>query len=149
MDSNNRVVVRYLDGRVLKGTTQDFFPNRPQFHVRRAGDSATVEVQVRELKAVFFVRDFEGNSVRKDLQGFIDGPGETTHGKKIAVRFKDRELLCGYSLSYSPDRAGFFVFPADKGSNNDRVYVVTRATTEVRAGAAAETLAQRAVRDAA
>jgi hypothetical protein len=149
MESSNRVVVRYLDGRVVKGTTQDFFPNRPQFHVQRVGDSATGEVLIRELKAVFFVHDFDGNSVRKDLQGFIDGPGETTHGKKIAVRFKDGELLCGYSLSYSPDRPGFFVFPADKGSNNSRVYVVTRATTEVRAGAAAEALAQRAVRNVA
>jgi hypothetical protein len=141
----NRVVARYQDGRVLKGTTQDFFPNRPLFHVKPLDGGPSLEVQVRQLKAVFFVKDYEGNSSRKDLRGFIDGPGENPHGKKIAVRFKDAELLCGYSLSYSPDRPGFFVFPADTGSNNLRVYVVTQATKEVRAGAAADAMAHRAL----
>jgi hypothetical protein len=145
MDPNNRVVARYLDSRVVKGTTQDFFPSRPIFHVMPAGAGGSVEVQVRQLKAVFFVKDFEGNVNRKDLRGFLDGPGENQHGKKVAVRFRDGELLCGYSLSYSPDRPGFFVFPADTGSNNLRVYVVTSATKEVRAGAAAEAMAQRAL----
>ncbi len=145
MDQTNRVVVRYLDGRVLKGTTQDFFPNRPLFHIQLVEGNGAAEVHVRQLKAVFFVKEFGGNPGRKDLRGFLEGPGETPHGKKIAVRFKDSELLCGYSLSYSPDRQGFFVFPADSGSNNLRVYVVTTATKEVRAGAAADAMAQRAL----
>jgi hypothetical protein len=31
-------------------------------------------------------------------------PATTTQGKKVAVRFRDDELLCGYTLSFSPDR---------------------------------------------
>ena len=54
------------------------------------------------------------------------------------MRFKDAELVCGYSLSYSPDRDGFFMFPADAGSNNLRVFVVTAAAMTVRAGPSAE-----------
>ncbi len=132
MDQTNRVVVRYLDGRVLKGTTQDFFPTRPLFHIQGVEGSGSAEVHVRQLKAVFFVKEFGGNPGRKDLRGFLEGPGETPHGKKIAVRFKDSELLCGYSLSYSPERPGFFVFPADPGSNNLRVFAISAAVRNVR-----------------
>lgn len=145
----NQVVAHRLDGKLLKGTTQDFFPNRPVFHVQPADGGPPVEVRTKNLKAVFFVRDFVGNQVRKDLQGFVSGPAETSHGKKICVRFKDGELLCGYSLTFSPDREGFFMFPADPGSNNLRIYVVTSSCTEIKAGPAAEAMAQKALGDRA
>jgi hypothetical protein len=35
------------------------------------------------------------------------------------------------------------MFPADVGSNNDRVFVVTASTSEIKAGPQAEVLAQR------
>ena len=141
----NRVVAHFTDGRLLKGTTQDFFPNRPSFHIQPADGSPTAEVRCKLLKALFFVKDFAGNARRKDLRGFISRPRETTQGKKLAVRFKDGELLCGYSLSYMPDREGFFMFPSDSESNNLRIYVIAVATVEVRAGPAADVLAQKAL----
>ena len=141
----NRVVAHFTDGRLLKGTTQDFFPNRPSFHLQPADGSRTAEVRCKTLKALFFVRDFVGNAHRRDLRGFVTGPGETNQGKKIAVRFKDGELLCGYSLSYLPDREGFFMFPSDSASNNLRIYVIAAATLEVKAGPAADALAQKAL----
>jgi hypothetical protein len=143
MGDATRVVARFSDGKVLKGTTQDFFPNRPSFHLIPLEGGNGLEIRCKQLKAVFFVKTFEGDSKRKDVRGFITAPAETAQGKKIAVRFKDGELLCGYSLSYTPDRDGFFVFPADAGGNNLRVYVLTAAATEVKAGPAAEVLAQR------
>ncbi len=145
----NKVVAHSLTGKILKGTTQDFFPNRPLFHVQPVDGGPSVEIRCKSLKAAFFVRDFEGDRQRKDLRGFITGPAETAQGKKLAVRFKDGELLCGYSLSYSPERDGFFMFPADPGSNNLRIYVVTTSTVEVKAGPAAEALAERSMNDAA
>jgi len=143
MMPTNRVVAHYLDGRVVKGTTQDFFPNRPIFRVLPVGAGKETEIQCRQLKAVFFVKDLTGDENRKDLRGFVDGPGETAKGKKIGVRFKDGEFLCGYSLSYSFERVGFFLFPSDPGSNNLRIYVMTYAAVEVQAGAAAEAMAQK------
>ena len=139
----SRVVAHLTDGRVLRGATQDFFPNRPMFHLISADGGATLEIRTKQMKGLFFVRDFKGNRTRKDVHGFIAGPAETGQGKKIAVLFKDGELLCGYSLSYMPDREGFFLFPADKGSNNLRVYVVMSATKEVKAGPMADQLAAR------
>jgi len=143
MTEVTRVVAHLNEGKLIKGTTQDFFPNRLSFHVLPADGSPAVEVRCKLMKALFFVKDFRGNAARRDLAGFVAGPAETGQGKKVAVRFKDGELLCGYSLSYMPDRDGFFVFPSDKDSNNLRVYVVTSSTAEVKAGPLADALAQR------
>lgn len=143
MEISNLVVARYTDGRVLKGMTQDFSPNRGIFHVHPEGAHEAVELRFKQLKALFFVSSLEGDPARQDVRGFVEGPEETTKGKKIAVRFRDGELLCGYTLSWTPDREGFFVFPADTTSNNQRVFVITAATLEVKAGPAAEILAQR------
>jgi hypothetical protein len=143
LDINNKVVARYLDGRVLKGVTRDFSPNRVSFHVEVAGTGEIVELRCRHLKALFFVRSLDGDSSRQDLRGFVEGPAETAQGRKIAVRFRDDEFICGYTLSWSPDRDGFFLFPSDVGSNNQRIYVVVANTDEVKAGPQAEVLAQR------
>lgn len=143
MDLNNLVVARYLDGRVLKGLTRDFSANRPAFHVEVAGTNEVIELRCRHLKALFFVKTHEGDAERLDIRGFLEAPPETAQGRKIAVRFRDGEFLCGYTLSWSPDREGFFLFPADPGSNNQRVYVVVTSTEEVKAGPAAEALANR------
>jgi hypothetical protein len=148
MPENIKVVAHFLDGRILKGSTQDFFPNRQLFHLNPIS-GPPVEIRCRDLKGVFFVKDLNGNQQRRDLRGFIQAPAETSHGKKLAVRFKDGELLCGYSLTYSPERDGFFVFPADPGSNNLRVYVVTKSAAEVKAGPAADVMAQRHIDDRA
>lgn len=138
-----RVVVRFSNGQTLKGTTRDFGPANARFHLIPAAGGAPVEVRMQELKAVFFVRDLRGNPSRAKLKGFVGAPAGTSQGRKIAVRFSDDELLCGYTLTWSAERKGFFVSPADSGGNSMRVYVVTAAAAEVKVGPAAEQLAQR------
>ena len=140
----NHVVAHFLDGKVVKGTTEDFSANRPVFHLHAQGSSLSEEIQCKKLKAVYFVRDLNGNRDRRDIPGFIHGPGETNQGKKVAVRFRDKELLFGYTLSYSKERCGFFGTPAGPGSNNLRVYVLTHATIEVKMGMHADAVAQQA-----
>jgi hypothetical protein len=145
MDEINHIVAHFIDGSLLKGTTEDFSANRPAFHLHETGRNATVVIQCRKLKAVFFVRDLNGNPDRRDIPGFIRGPGETNQGKKIAVRFKDNEIIFGYTLAYSRERSGFFLSPADPGSNNLRIYVLTAAAFEVKMGEHADALAQKVV----
>ena len=143
MPELNKIVVHFRDGKLLKGTTQDFFPNRPLFHVQPVEGGEAVEVRCKTLKAAFFVKDFAGNPKRQEPFGFLTGPSETKQGRKIAVRFKDGELLCGYSLTFSADREGFFMFPADPTSNNLRIYVLVGATVEVKSGVEAEAVVKR------
>jgi hypothetical protein len=122
-----QVVIHFVDGRLLKGHATDFFPNKGSFHMTQKDTGETSEIKVSELKGVFFVKTFEGDpkrTERKDLE-------RVGMGKRIQVRFKDGEKLIGYTSGYSPDRPGFFVFPSDPESNNEKVFVVTAATENV------------------
>ena len=140
----NLVVARYRNGQVIKGHTRDFFPDRPLFHVLPKDGQATVPVKTAELKGVFFVHDLLGNRLHNKGRRFpaVDQGPQT--GRRIAVLFEDGELLVGYAQTYGPDKAGFFVFPADPRSNNIRVYVLRAATKQVKLGPAADELARTA-----
>jgi hypothetical protein len=120
-----KIVVRFMDGRIKKGYTQDFFPNKAAFHLSRneAGRAEeSEEIRVNELKAVFFVHTFAGNPDYKERKRFDEG--DNPGGRKVEVTFSDGELLQGSILGYNPKEAGFFLFPADPKSNNMRAFVV-------------------------
>jgi hypothetical protein len=128
----NKVVVRFADGRVVKGMTADFVPTKDLFHVRESGESAgakPVEVNKSDLKALFFVKDFDGDPDHSESNEF--DPGQPPAGRRIQVVFKDGEVLVGTTTGYQPGRPGFFLVPADAGSNIERCYIVTAATKEV------------------
>ena len=130
---SSRIVVRYRDGRTLKGTTQNFFPNRPVFHVSRqgaAGPGDVVEVKLEDLKAVFFVRDFKGNPKHNERKRL--SPGERPQGRLMEVTCKDGEVIVGTTTGYDPKRPGFFLFPIDPSANNARIYVVSGAVGSAR-----------------
>lgn len=122
------IVARYQDGTILKGTSSDFFPNRETFHVTDVETAEVKPVAVANLKAVFFVHTLEGNAEHKDRND-VERAGL---GRKIEVVFNDGETMVGYTSGYSPGRPAFFVFPSDPESNNDRVFVVTSATKDVK-----------------
>jgi len=142
MGEINLVVVRYLNGKCIKGSTSDFFPERISFHVqtRGSGPTGTTQVKMAELKAVFFVRDLNGNAAHIKSRKFGVQAPSLASAKKIAVLFKDQELLVGYTNSYVAGKLGFFLTPADERGNNIRVYVLSHATKVVRAGPAADEL---------
>ena len=148
MTNKIKVVARYLDGRTVKGVTWDFVPNKDSFHLAHAADEKKVTtVSVAELKAVYFVRSFEGDRNRKD--GNVPPWFTTAPGRKLRVTFLDGEVLHGTTNAYTPGRQGFFVLPADPNENNERVYVFSHATKEVRfvdAAAAEPATAYRAGR---
>ncbi len=127
-----KVVARYVNGKRVKGFSQDFFPNKDRFHVYPAAQPSgeATEVLVKELKAVFFVQDFVGNSLYHERKKYIEG--EKPSGRKVEVTFMDGEVLVGTTLGYDPSRPGFFLFPADPKSNNIRVFAVTPSVKKVR-----------------
>lgn len=85
---------------------------------------------MKELKAIFFVKDFDGNYTYDERKKYFEG--EKPSGRKIEVTFRDGEVLVGTTLGYDPNRPGFFVFPADPKSNNLRVFAVSSAVKKVR-----------------
>jgi hypothetical protein len=127
----NKVVARFADGRMVKGMTADFFPNKESFHVSvPTGDGMeSMEIRTMDLKALFFVKDFGGDPDYRERKAF--DPQRPTAGRRIRVVFQDGEVMVGTTTGYQPGRPGFFLEPADARSNNERCYVVTAAATEI------------------
>lgn len=125
------VVARFLDGSTVKGTTQDFVPARTKFHILPYGEHSgrPVLVDFKNLKAVFFVKTFDGDPQHNEEYSFDRAKG---HGRKAVVMFNDREMIAGYTMGYHPDRPGFFMVPAEPDSNNSRVFVINAAVKAIR-----------------
>ena len=129
----NKLVARYTDGRTVKGTTFDFSPAKDHFHITAASPeqgSNPTAVYTKDLKAVFFVKDFDGDPGHVEKREFDapPPPGEL----RIGAIFKDGEIMIGTTPGYRAGGSGFFLVPADSQSNNERCYVVSTATREVR-----------------
>lgn len=117
----NEVVARYLNGKVVKGVSLDVDPGRPVFHVRTA--EGTLEVKLKELKALFFVKDLVGDAARDEALKLEPDDGRARGSFRIELEFADGEKLVGLTVRYPPIRPFFFVLPADTRSNNVRVLV--------------------------
>lgn len=120
----NSVVLHFVNKKIQKGTTNDFFPNKDIFHFKEKDKNETQEISLRDLKAIFFVKSFEGKPDYHER----DDVERVGFGKKIRVYFNDGETQVGYTQGYTPNRPGFFIFPSDPDSNNDRIFVVSAAT---------------------
>ena len=133
----DKVVAHYKDGRILKGHTRDFSPQRDSFVLNPyVAADGPVAVFLEELKAVFHVRTFEGN---KDHPPRVPAVGTVAEqrfsdvmdtGRKVALQFADGERLWGYA-DLSQNGTGFFFFPTDPMDNNMRVYVVRSSLKEM------------------
>ncbi len=130
-DIRNKAVVAFLDGRRLKGYIYNFSTQKDRFrifpeqdHFQREG----TEVQLKDLKAVFFAKDFVGNPDYQESQTLEASP----QGRKAEVTFNDGEKLVGTTDAYNPQKTGFFIFPVDPRSNNLRVFVITRNARQIK-----------------
>jgi hypothetical protein len=130
--AQNKVVVHYQDGRILKGFVADFFPDKEVFHLAAndAPEAKVIPVRVADLKALFFVKDFMGNADYHARRNQF-WSGRPVVSRKIQVVFKDGETLLGTTQGYQAGRTGFFLVPADAESNNERCFVVLAATSNV------------------
>jgi len=130
-DTRNKAVVAYLDGRRLKGYIYNFSAQKDRFRLFFEQDTLQREgtdVQMKDLKAIFFARDFVGNSEYKESQTLTS----QSQGRKAEVTFRDGEKLVGTTDAYNPQKIGFFLVPADPRSNNLRVFVITKNATQIR-----------------
>jgi hypothetical protein len=129
----NKVVARFRDGKILKGFTQDFFPNKDVFHISSTerGKDLT-EVLVPDLKALFFVKSFEGKKDhRKHDHPDVIQKFSKTAGIKLKIVFTDGEQMLALTQGYDPSRKGFFIFSPDTESNWERAFVLKQAIKEV------------------
>ena len=131
-DVEKKVVLRFRDGRIVKGLTYNFKPNREIFHVTEAHDEKKIlEVSMSLLKAVFFVKTLEGNKDHRSPEDFSMESLKNVRGLKIKIAFSDGEVMYGKIHGYTRHMQGFFILPADKESNIERAFVIRESTVEV------------------
>ena len=129
----NLVVARYRDGRIIKGTTYDFGPQKKTFHVVPLGEEGqkVSEVLFSDLKAVFFVRSLEGKQDHPLTKDVSEEKGEPGTRMKVKITFLDGETLMGTTQGYTLEREGFFIVPLEEDSNNLRIFVISKAVKTV------------------
>ncbi|MCC6317982.1 MAG: hypothetical protein IT361_09850 [Gemmatimonadaceae bacterium] len=118
----NSIVARYADGRIVKGTSLDVAQDRPTCHVRTAtGDM--VEVELKDLKALFFVKSLDGDRTHQEGTTVDPADPRLRGARLVEVTFHDGERVVGLALRYPPNKPYFFLTPADSVSNNLRILV--------------------------
>ena len=118
------VVVHLKDGVIRKGVTRDFDSEVESFYLLPAeGGGVPMRVSCEDMKALFYVRDYLGNSDFKAKHGFSDTKQE---GRQAVLTFKDGEKIWG-TIPPGEDSgsSGFHFIPSDEEDNNVRIYVVT------------------------
>jgi hypothetical protein len=125
----SKLVVHYLDGRLTRGWSPDLVPNKPSFHVTDWQTNETTQVQLAELKGVFYVKEYTGMTARRHRRYDLTRAGL---GRRVRVQFTDGEVIEGYTNGYSRDRLAFYLFPPDPEDNTERILVVTQATADVK-----------------
>ncbi len=137
----DKVVVRFMDGSIVKGSLMDFSETESELRIEEYPSGKVSTVRTEELKAVFFVKSFEGDPTHREIKNF--SVSSTRRGRRVYVRFKDNESLLGYLEGETPwprgfhlskpgdGRKGFFLVPVDEECNNMKVFVVGSAVKDV------------------
>ncbi len=120
--SLRKVVVRTRGGEAIPGFANQALIKNTLEIITNKGQEQTFSLE--DLKAVYFVKDFEGNPGYDEIKFLTEEPT----GSMLWVRLKfcdgevqegkitnDLELVCA---------PGFFLWPLDRDTNNECVYVI-------------------------
>jgi hypothetical protein len=140
-----KLVAHKADGSLVKGFAVDL-PNfsretlgskalisPPQvMEIRLVDNGATAKVALKDLKALFVVKSFEGSHEYNEIKFFRSHPLQ--EGLWVRLQFRDGESTEGVvfnSLDYVLNH-GFFLKPPDPHSNNEIVYVMKDSLSDFR-----------------
>jgi len=134
---SQKVILRFVDGKMLKGFIKDLKLSEDHLFIEDES-SHQLKVRLKELKAIFFVRRFEGDRSYQEKKTFS---GTRPNSKRVFVQFKDGENMMGFIEGEIPWQRGFFLesmkekgfylIPVDEGSNNLKMLVITSAVKDV------------------
>jgi hypothetical protein len=128
-----KAVVHFIDDIIVKGYVTNFNANRPSFHIyydiTDSSLNQPTQMEMKEIKAIFFVKTFEGDKEYAERNEFIEG--DRLLGRRVEVTFIDGEVIRGSTIDYDPLHIGFFLIPVDPGSNNIQIFVVSNAVMKI------------------
>lgn len=131
-----KIILRFVDGRIIRGYIGKFSPSDESVSIEDELSNNQI-VKISDLKAIFFVKSFEGDKKYSDRKAFTQ---PTVSGKRVFVRFFDGESMMGYIEGKLPwekgffleqKKGGFFLVPVDNRSNNTKVFVVAGSVQDV------------------
>jgi hypothetical protein len=140
-----KLVAHKSDGSLVKGFAVDL-PNfsretlgskalvpPPQvLEIKLVENGATAKVALKDLKALFVVKSFEGSHEYNEIKFFRSHPLQ--EGLWVRLQFRDGESTEGVvynSVDYIVNY-GFFLKPPDPHSNNEIVYVLKNSLSDFR-----------------
>ncbi len=128
--THKKVIVRKADRDTINGyvAPADFVVNGKLELLNTSGN--VVAIELRDIKAVYFVRDFSDADVMA-RKTFTTRP--RTEGLWVRLKFKDNDLIEGLmpsDLAQNPEE-GFLISPPDLRSNTQRVFVPRAALSSV------------------
>jgi len=136
LETRRKVVIRYVDGSLLRGylSPEDeaaLQENATQPFIVQTLGGDSQEVKPSEIKAIFFVKSFDGSPNYSEFKVFTNRPNG--RGVWIRVHFRDDEVMEGVtpnSLStyFNPV---FYLTPPDPASNNRTVLISKRSLKEM------------------
>jgi len=91
-------------------------------HITPLGGTAE-RVVMDQLKALFFVRTFEGDSERIDVTAPDPEDPRLRGSTLVKLVLVDDEEIVGLTNRFPPVRPFYFVLPVDPESNNIRILV--------------------------
>lgn len=137
MADSQKVILRFVDGKMLKGFIRDLKLDGDHLFIEDE-TSHQLKVRTKELKAIFYVKRFEGDRSYVEKKSFS---GTRPNSRRIFVKFRDGETMMGFIEGEIPWQRGFFlesmkekaftVVPVDDDSNNIRILVFTSAVLDV------------------
>jgi hypothetical protein len=135
-----KAVLRFNDGTILKGHISKFSSDSDMVTLLEAETAKEHTVDIHQLKAIFFVKSFCGDSGYREKKSY--GMARPK-GRKIFIKFKDGEGIVGFLEGHFPwgkgfflskqeaVLKGFFILPVDGDSNNLKVFVVSSSVIDV------------------
>ncbi len=129
--TTKKVLLRRMDGQLVPGYVSPPTYQRPDGVEVLTRDGQVVQVAYKDLKAVYFVREFEPPANGEEKKVFQSRP--KLEGLWVRMKFRDEDVLDGVlanDLLQLTDR-GLTVTPPDPYSNNQRIFVPRQALVEL------------------
>ncbi len=128
----HKLVIHYADGRIVKGNTYKLDPATRGFYLISLNPlpgEPEVYINFADLKAVFYVKDFEGGeNVKEILEEYVP------EGHEVTVKFADEEVVEGFAFDYNEDSPRFIVDIPDAKDNNYAILVERASARKVTLG---------------
>ena len=131
VSTNKKIVIRRFDREAING-----FVN-PQSYLQEAGvevltsSGTALVVPYNEVKALYFVRDFDGSDILEENRLFHTRP--KMNGIWIRMKFRDGDLMDGLIPNnlLQWDTHGVTFIPPNPTANNQKVFVPRAALLEL------------------